>query len=123
MKKYQKDKIEKVTKLLFKQKIRNVKDLEAYKLSICHPTSAGIDLGSREVYVALNPEIAAEIELAIVHVFSTFSSGLLACRDLLLSCGVNTVSMESTSVYWMNLCDILENSGIEVCLVNPGSSV
>lgn len=119
MKKYQKDKVVKVTKLLAKQKIRNVKELESYKLSICHPASAGIDLGSREIYVALNPAIAAEMGLPIVHKFDTFTSGLSACRDLFVSCGVTAVSMESTSVYWMNLYDILEDAGIEVCLVNP----
>lgn len=119
MKKYQKDKVVKVTKLLAKQKIRNVKELESYKLSICHPASAGIDLGSREIYVALNPAIAAEMGLPIVHKFNTFTSGLSACRDLLVICGVTAVSMESTSVYWMSLYDILEDAGIEVCLVNP----
>ena len=40
---------EEVIKLLKKQKIRNLKDLEDYKLSICHPYSAGIDIGSREI--------------------------------------------------------------------------
>lgn len=80
---------------------------------------SGIDLGSREIYVAINPQISAELDLPIVHRFSTYTPGLEACRDLLLECGVSTVSMESTSVYWMNLCDILKTGGIEVCLVNP----
>jgi transposase len=119
MKKSQKNKSAEVLKLLSKQKIRNVKELDGYKLSICHPDSAGIDLGSRELYVALNPAIAAEMDLPIVHKFSTFTSGLYACRDLLVSCGVTTVSMESTSVYWVNICDVLEASDIKVCLVNP----
>ena len=119
MKKSQKNKSAEVVKLLSKQKIRNVKELDGYKLSICHPDSAGIGLGSRELYVALNPAIAAEMDLPIVHKFSTFTSGLYACRDLLVSCGVTTVSMESTSVYWVNICDVLEASDIKVCLVNP----
>jgi transposase len=119
MKKSQKNKSAEVVKLLSKQKIRNMQELDSYKLSICHPDSAGIDLGSREIYVALNPAIAAELDLPIVHTFSTFTSGLYACRDLLVSCGVTTVSMESTSVYWVNICDVLEASGIKVCLVNP----
>jgi len=119
MKKSQKNKSAEVVKLLSKQKIRSMQELDSYKLSICHPDSAGIDLGSRELYVALNPAIAAELDLPIVHTFSTFTSGLYACRDLLLSCGVTTVSMESTSVYWVNICDVLEASDIKVCLVNP----
>jgi hypothetical protein len=38
-------------------------------------------LGSREIYVALNPGIAAEMGLPIVHVFDTFTSGLLVSRQ------------------------------------------
>ncbi len=119
MEKKQKNKRDQVIHLLQKQRINNVKDLDSYKLSICHPASAGIDLGSREIYVALNPGIAAELDLPIVHVFDTFTSGLLACRDLLRDCGVSSVAMESTSVYWTTIYSILEDSGIEVCLVNP----
>lgn len=69
MKKSQKIKSVEVVKLLSRQKIRNVKELDGYKLSICHPDSAGIDLGSWELYVALNPAIAAELDLPIVHTF------------------------------------------------------
>jgi len=119
MKKNSIDKQKEVIKLLEKQKIRDVKDLESYKLSVCHPFSAGIDLGSEELYVALSPEIAAELDIPIVHSFGTFTSDLLRCRDLLTSCGINTVSMESTSVYWSTIYDVLRSAGIEVCLVNP----
>ena len=53
------NKREEVIKLLQKQKIRDVRDLESYKLSECHPSSAGIDLCSEELYVAISPSIAA----------------------------------------------------------------
>ena len=119
MKKSEKERKAQVLEMLSKQKIRSVADIEAYKLSVCHPFSAGIDLGSRSNYVAINPEIAAEIGVDIVHQFATTTSGHRACRDFLLSCGVKQVSMESTSVYWMNLYYTLEDAGIEVCLVNP----
>jgi transposase len=119
MEKKSSNKREEVMKLLAKQKIRNVKDLEAYKLSECHPASAGMDLGSKELVVALNPSIAAEMGIAIVHCFELFTNDLLACKDLLVSCGIKTVAMESTSVYWTTIYFILEEAGIEVCLVNP----
>jgi transposase len=99
--------------------ITDLKELDSYQLSECHPASAGIDLGLKEIYVALNPVIAAEMELPIVHVFKTFTSDLLKCKDLLVKCGVKTVSMESTSVYWTTIYSILEMAGIEVFLVNP----
>jgi transposase len=119
MEKKKKNKRNEVIRLLSKQKIRDVKDIESYKLSVCHPHSAGIDLGSREIYVALNPEIAAEMHIPVVHVFNTFTSGLLACRELLVSCGVTDVAMESTSVYWTTIFSILEEAGMKICLVNP----
>ena len=113
------NKREEVIKLLARQKIRDVSDLASYKLSECHPCSAGIDLGSREMYVALHPQVAAELGISIVHRFETFTNDLLACKDLLVHCGVKTVAMESTSVYWTTIYFILEEAGIEVCLVNP----
>ena len=119
MKKSEKERKAKVLEMLSKQKIRSVSDIESYKLSVCHPASAGIDLGSRSNYVAINPDIAAEMGTDIVHQFATTTSGHRACRDFLLSCGIKQVSMESTSVYWMNLYYTLEDAGIEVCLVNP----
>ena len=108
-----------VIQLLEKQRIRDVKDLESYTLSVCHPFSAGIDLGSRELYLALSPDIASEMGVAIVHRFATFTKDLPACKDLLVYCGIKTVSMESTSVYWTTIFSILQEAGIEVCLVNP----
>ena len=119
MKKPEKERRESVIEKLKHQEIRDVRDLESYKLSTCHPASAGIDLGSRSNYVAINPDIAAELGIPIVREFTSMTSGHRECRDYLLSCGVKTVSMESTSVYWMNLFYTLTEAGIEVCLVNP----
>lgn len=119
MKKKFTEKRKEVEYLLKKQKIRNIEDLDNYKLNICHPNSGGIDFGSRDLYLAIPPQIAAELDLEIVHRFDTFTSSLNACKDLILSVGLDTISMESTSVYWMPLYDILVAAGIDVCLVNP----
>src|SRR6516165_10295214 len=43
---------------------------------------------------------------------------LYALADWLKQCEVKTVAMESTGVYWIPLFQILEDRGIEVCLVN-----
>lgn len=119
MKKSQEVRRKEVENMLQKQKIRSVEQIEAYKLSVCHPDSAGIDLGSAENYVALNPAIAAEMNLPIVRKFSTTTTGHEECRDFLLQCGVKDVCMESTGIYWINLHYILTEAGIHVCLVNP----
>lgn len=79
-----------------------------------HPHAAGIDLGAREIYVAAPPGS----DPRPVRAFPTFTEDLHALRDWLQACGVTTVAMESTGVYWIPLFQILEDAGIEVCLVN-----
>jgi hypothetical protein len=53
-----------------------------------------------------------------VRSFETFTDDAAPVRDWLLACGVQTVAMESTGVYWIPLFQILEAAGLEVCLVN-----
>ena len=84
------------------------------QLPTLHPHAAGIDLGAREIYVAVPPGS----DPRPVRAFPTFTEDLHALRDWLQQCGVTTVAMESTGVYWIPLFQILEASGIEVCLVN-----
>jgi transposase len=49
----------------------------------------------------------------------TFTSDLHQMAEWLVSCGVTTVAMESTGVYWIPVYDVLEQHGIRPCLVNP----
>jgi transposase len=76
--------------------------------------AAGIDIGAEEIYVCVPPRVEGER----VRVFSTFTSDLERLVDWLEACGVKTVAMESTGVYWIPLFDLLEQRGLEVCLVN-----
>ena len=76
--------------------------------------AAGIDIGSRSHFVAV-PEGTAEQS---VREFSTFTDALHGIAQWLLSCGVTTVAMESTGIYWIPLFEILEEYGLEVMLVN-----
>lgn len=75
---------------------------------------AGIDIGATEIYVAVPPERADEP----VHCFSSFTEDLHAIAEWLAGCGVKSVAMESTGVYWIALFQILEARGFDVCLVN-----
>lgn len=84
-------------------------------LEIIHPDSAGIDVGSREMWVA----IPADREGETVRRFGMFTDDLEAIRDWLRSERITTVAMESTGVYWIPLYDVLSSAGVEVCLVNP----
>ena len=53
-----------------------------------------------------------------VRRFTSFTHDLHALADWLDECGVETVAMESTGVYWIALYEILEARGFEVVLVN-----
>jgi transposase len=82
---------------------------------LVHPHAAGIDVGAKELVAAIAPGSLAGPQ---VRTFSTFTEGLHALRDWLLAAGTKTVAMESTGNYWLCICAILEEAGIEVCLVN-----
>ena len=56
-----------------------------------------------------------------VRCFSTFTQDLHRLADWLLVCGIETVAMESTRVYWIPLFQILEARGLDVCRVDARS--
>jgi len=76
--------------------------------------AAGIDVGSRSHFVAV-PEGTDDQP---VREFSTFTDDLERLAEWLISCGVTTVAMESTGIYWIPVFEILERRGLEVKLVN-----
>jgi transposase len=76
--------------------------------------AAGIDIGSERHMVAV-PEGRDTVS---VREFGTFTADLQALADWLQQCGVTTVAMESTGVYWIPLFELLERRGFEVKLVD-----
>lgn len=78
-----------------------------------HERAAGIDVGAGCHYVC-----AGSPEICEVRRFGTFTADLNSLADWLIDRKVTTVAMESTGVYWVNLYDVLEARGIEVCLAN-----
>ena len=54
-----------------------------------------------------------------VQEFEAFTADLYRLADWLAECGVKTVAMESTGVYWIPLFGVLEERGFEVMLVDP----
>ena len=83
-------------------------------LKVIHPNAAGLDIGSEEIWAAVPPERTAEP----VRKFGTFTPDLNALADWLTACGVDTVAMESTGVYWIPVYEILEARGFVVYVVN-----
>lgn len=84
---------------------------------VVHPHAGGIDIGATEHYVAVPPDTVAA-GAATVRKFGCFTEDLDALVDWLKACGVDTVAMESTGVYWVVPFQKLETAGIEVVLVN-----
>jgi transposase len=78
------------------------------------PDAAGIDCGQNSHFVAVPPERDPQP----VREFRTFTGDLQRLADWLMQCGVKTVAMESTGVFWIPLYEILEQRGLQVVLVN-----
>jgi transposase len=78
------------------------------------PNAAGIDCGSEHHYVA----VPSDRDPEPVRSFKTFTADLHHLADWLAACGIETVAMESTGVYWIPIYEILEARGLEVVLVN-----
>lgn len=84
------------------------------RLTIVHQHCAGVDIGSREHWVAVDPTCCDQP----IRKFSSFSDDLYAMSDWLQSLGVEVVAMEATGVYWIPLFEILDARGFQVFLVN-----
>jgi len=84
------------------------------QLEPIHANAAGIDIGSQTQWVCVPAERAAEN----VRSFGCFTADLYALADWLQQCGVESVAMESTGVYWIALFQILETRGFAVKLVD-----
>jgi transposase len=94
-----------------KQKKKTVLD-SAWEL--INPAAAGIDIGSREHWACV-PAKSAEKN---VRSFGTFTADLEALAAWFQECGVKTVAMEATGVYWIPVFQILERRGFQVILAN-----
>src|SRR5881296_2006336 len=86
-------------------------------LQVLNPNAAGIDIGSRSHFVCVGAH-AIRAEQSRVREFGAFTHQLDELVQWLKSCGVTTVVMESTGVYWIPLFQKIEQSGMETLLVN-----
>lgn len=95
-------------------KRKTAKTKSAPVLHCLQPNAAGVDVGATEIYVSVPPDR----DSACVRSFPTFTADLHEAADWLQSCGIDTVAMESTGVYWIPFFQLLEARGIKVFLVN-----
>ncbi len=79
-------------------------------LPLINPNAAGIDIGADRHWVS----VPVDREKDSVRSFGCFTADLYAMADWLKACGIETVAMESTGVYWLPVFQILESRGFEV---------
>jgi transposase len=79
-------------------------------LKTIHSHAAGIDLGTREVFVSVPGQP--------VRKFSSFTEDFALLVQYLVENQITTVAMEATGVYWIVLYEMIEAAGLEVCVVN-----
>src|SRR5882762_3906298 len=83
-------------------------------LEVIHPDASGIDIGNESHYVAVPPSRDSQP----VRCFGCTTAELKKMAEWLTQCGIRTVAMQSTGVYWIAVYEILEDAGMEVYLVN-----
>jgi transposase len=83
-------------------------------LPIVSAHAAGLDIGSEEIWACVPVGCAREP----VRKFGTFTPDLYVLADWLTECGIETVAMESTGVYWIPVYEVLEARGFKVQVVN-----
>jgi transposase len=84
------------------------------ELPLVNTAAAAIDIGATIHVAAVGPDRDTEP----VQTFQTFTDDLHRLADWFARCGIKTVVMESTGVYWIPVYEILEQRGFEVVVVN-----
>ena len=83
-------------------------------LSPVHSGAAAIDIGATMHVAAVGPDRDEQP----VRTFRTFTDDLQRLADWFVDCGIKTIVMESTGVYWIPVFEILQQRGFEVMVVN-----
>lgn len=92
-----------------KSSTRNLSPLPQF-----NPKCAGIDIGSRELFVCISKNCTTQE----VRSFPTFTADLKNLVKWLKDNNIESVAMESTGVYWIPSFELLDEAGLEVILVN-----
>ncbi len=96
-----------------KELIRKI-EVEDPKLEVVYRNAAGIDVGN-ESHMASVP---ADRDEKPIREFGSWTKELHDVADWLQACGIESVVMQSTGVYWIPLYDVLEKRGFRVGLTN-----
>jgi transposase len=83
-------------------------------LSIVHSNAGGIDVGNESHFVA----VSADRDPVPVREFGSWTEDLVRMAKWPQGCGIDTVAIQATGVYWIGLFDILVEHGIKVLVSN-----
>lgn len=97
------------------KKARKIKSEQGLKLKIVNPNAAGIDVADGELQVCVPEERDGDNN----RCFTSFTSDLRIIAEWLKACRIDTVAMEATGVYWVNVFFFLQDKGFDVILANP----
>jgi transposase len=97
-----------------KKSFKKAKDSGFVPMPVVNPNAAGIDVGDTLHAVA----VPKDRDERPVRSFATMSCDLQEIALWLEKCGVETIALESTGVYWKPLFNYLIRYGFEVYLVN-----
>jgi transposase len=96
------------------KKSKASKKVNLGSLPVIYPDAAGIDVGAKEHVVA----VPCDRDERPVRTFQAFTPELHELAAWLKRCGVRSVALESTGIYWISLYDVLEQHGLEIRVVN-----
>jgi hypothetical protein len=90
------------------------KSVNLQVLPIVNPNAAGIDVGAKEHLVA----VPCDRDPKPVRTFQAFTPELHELAAWLKRCGIQTIALESTGIYWISLYEVLDQYGFEIRVVN-----
>ena len=100
-----------------RETMRKIRQRRVIKLEVVHPDAASIVYRQRIPLCSCTAGAGTANRYGASGV-PALPPELKAMADWLKQCGIRTVAMQSTGVYWIAVFDILEQAGLEVYLVN-----
>ena len=95
-----------------RRKVGITKDRE---FKVVNFNAVGVDVSPKEFQVC----VPSDRDEKCNRMFAVYTKDLHELSSWLRKCGIDTVVMESTGVYWLPLFRVLKEDGFDVMLVNP----
>ena len=88
------------------------------ELARIQPHAAGADIGAHEIVVC----VPGPADTQMVRAFGTYTTDLESLAAWLKAAAVETIAMESTGIYWIPVFEVLEQHGLQCCLINAAAT-